>query len=85
MAYHVSFEASETYLHKNVMGEKGKKVNFQKACKHFSMLHGQLRYDNRNLVISFTERQHTKISDVYEVLGHDPKARAMASHCGSDT
>ena len=67
------------------MGEKGKKVNFQKACKPFSMFHGQLRYDNTSLIISCTERQHTKISDVYKVLGHDPKARAMASDCESDT
>ena len=36
MAHHVSFETNETYLHKNnylyyIMGDKGKKDNFQKA------------------------------------------------------
>ena len=48
------------------------------------MLHGQLIYNNTRLVISSTEQQHTIISDVYKGLRHDPKAKAMASHCGRD-
>ena len=87
MAHHVSFEAIETYLHKNIypssiMRDKGKKANFPKACKPFSMLHGQLTYNNTRLVISSTERQHTIITDVRKGLGHNLKAKAMASHCG---
>ena len=83
--HHISFEAIETYLHKNIypsyiMGDKGKKVSFRKACKPFSMLHGQLIYCNTKLVISSAERQHSIISDVHKGLGHDPTARAMASH-----
>ena len=49
------------------------------------MLHGQLIYNNTRLVISSTKQQHTIISDVYKGLGHDPKAKAMASHCGRDS
>ena len=49
------------------------------------MLHGQLIYNNTRLVISSTEQQHTIISDVYKGLRHDPKAKAMASHCGRDS
>ena len=64
MTHHVSFEAVETYLHKNVypsgiMVDKCKKANFSKGCKPFFMLHGKLMHNNTKLVISFTERQHT--------------------------
>ena len=91
IAHHVSFKAIETYLHKNIvyplyiMGNKGKKASFRKACTSISMLHGQLMYRNTRLVISSTERQHTIISDVHKGLRHDPKAKVMASHCGRDS
>ena len=63
MAHHVSFEAVETYLHKNVyssdiIGDKGKKANFSKDRKRFSM-------ENTRLVISYTERQRIIISDIH--------------------
>ena len=67
------------------MGDKGKKVNFRKACKPFPVFQGQLMYNDTKLVISSTERQHTIISDVYKGLGHDPKAKAMILHCGRDS
>ena len=69
----------------DIMGDKGEKANFRKACKPFSILHGQLMYQNTRLVISFTERQHTIISDVHKGLGHDPKSKAMVLHCGRDS
>ena len=74
MAYHVSFEAIETYLHKNVcpsdkMDHKDKKGSFWNVCESFSMLHGQLTYNNIWLVISSAKHKHTIISDVYKVLG----------------
>ena len=47
------------------------------------MPHGQIIYNNTRLVISSTERQYTIISEIHKVLGHDPKAKAMASHCAS--
>ena len=49
------------------------------------MLYVQLMYNNTRLIISSTEQQHTIISDVHKGLGHDPKAKAMASHCGRDS
>ena len=90
MAHYVKFEENETYLHKsvylsNIMGRKGKKANFRKACKTFSMFHGQLMYNNTRLFISSTEQQHIIISDIHKGLGHDTKAKAMASHCGTDS
>ena len=61
------------------MGHKCKKAIFRKACKPFSMLHGELMYNNISLVISSTARQHTIISD-------DLKAKATALCNGfSDT
>ena len=45
MTHHFCFAAIETYLHKNVypsdiIGDEGKKANFSKGPKPFSMLHG---------------------------------------------
>ena len=67
MAHHVSFEAIETYLHKNVyplyiIGDKSKKANFLKACKPFSMPHGQLMYNNTRLVISSSTHNNQRRS-----------------------
>ena len=67
------------------MGDKSKKASFRKACKPFSMLHGQLMYNNTKLVIFSTKRQNTIIIGVHKGLGYDPKAKAMASHCGRDS
>ena len=82
MAHHVSFDA---IYPSHIIREKGKKINFRKACKPFSIFHGQLIYNNIRLVISSTDRQRTIISDVHKGLGYDPKAKAMASHCGRDS
>ena len=49
------------------------------------MIYGQLMCKNTRLVIFSTERQHTIISDIYKRLGHNIKAKAMASHCGRDS
>ena len=78
------------YFHKdvypsNIMGGKGKKANLRKDCKTFSIIHGQLIYNNTMLFISSIEQQYIMISHVHKGLGHDPKAKAMASHCGRDS
>ena len=49
-----------------MMGDKCKKANFFKDCKPFSMLHGELMYNNTKMVISFTEQQHTIISNIHK-------------------
>lgn len=67
------------------MGGKGKKANLRKDCKTFSIIHGQLIYNNTMLFISSTEQQYIMISHVHKGLGHDPKAKAMASKCGRDS
>ena len=37
------------------------------------------------LFISSKEQQYIMISHVHKGLGHDPKAKAMSSHCGRDS
>ena len=72
MAHHVSSEAIETYLHKktsyplDVIGDRGKKASFSKDRKPFSMLHGELTYNNTKLVISSRERQHIIIGNIHK-------------------
>ena len=51
--YHVSFDVIEKYLRESsypseitATVNKGKKANFRKACKPFSILNGQLMYNN---------------------------------------
>ena len=89
--YHVSFDVIEKYLRESsypseitATVNKGKKANFRKACKPFSILNGQLMYNNTRLVISSKEKQQTIIKYVRVGLGGDPKAKAMASHRGRD-
>ena len=90
MVHQVSFEAFEIYVHKNVSSfditeDEGKKTIFQKVCNLLTILHGQMVYKNTSLVISSTERQHYIISDTHKGLGHDTKAKALASHWGRDS
>ena len=90
MVHQVSFEALETYVHKNISSfditeDESKKTIFQKVCNLLTILHGQMVYKNTSLVICSTERQHYIISDTHKGLGHDTKAKALASHWGRDS
>ena len=77
-----SFEATETYFHKNVYTSDVKKPTFGRPANLF-LCFGHLMYIKVRLVISSTERQHAIISDVHKGLGHDSKtAKAMALYCG---
>ena len=89
MVHHVDFAAIEKYVREKtyppeMSGDKGKKANFRKACKPFSIANGQLMYKNSRLVITSKERQQTIIHDIHVGLGEDSKAKAMASHRGRD-
>ena len=89
MAHHVDFDAISTYLREKTfpceVGDKGKKANFRKACKEFSLVNGQLMYANSRVVISSKEMQQTIIHDIHVGLGEDAKAKAMAAHRGRDS
>ena len=66
-------------------GDKGKKRNFRRACKNFSIANGQLMYKKSRLVIKSKDEQRQIIDDIHKGLGENPKAKAMASHRGRDT
>ena len=77
------FEQSATRLKSK--GIKGKKCNFRRACKKFSIINGQLMYMEKRLVIRSPEEKHKIIHDIHEGLGEDPKAKALASHRERDS
>ena len=89
MDRHVNFGDIAKYLREKIfpnnVKDKGKKSNFRKACKEFSIVNGQLMYKESRRVIMSKENQHTIIHDVHVGLGEDSKAKAMSSHRGRDS
>ena len=52
MATHVDLKAAEEFLRnktypKGILKHKGKKSNFRKACKNFSIVNGDLMYKQK--------------------------------------
>ena len=80
----------ERYIRENVYpvgisaDDKGKKANFRKACKPFSVINGQLVYKMNRLVISSEKKQQEIIHDIHVGLGDAPQAKALSSHSGRD-
>ena len=89
MRQHVDFDAIEKYLRERIfpceVGDKGKKSNFRKACKEFSIVDGQLMYKDLRVVISSKKAQQAIIHDIHVRLGEDSKAKAMSAHRGRDS
>ena len=89
MTQHVDFDAIEKYLREKTfpceVGDKGKKSNFRKACKEFSIVDGQLMYKDSRVVISSKKAQQAIIHDIHVGLGEDSKAKAMSAHRGRDS
>ena len=89
MDRHVNFGDIAKYLREKIfpnnVKDKGKKSNFRKACKEFSIVNGQLMYKESRRVIMSKEDQQTIIHDVHVGLGEDSKAKAMSSHRGRDS
>ena len=89
MDRHVNFGDIAKYLREKIfpnnVKDKGKKSNFRKACKEFSIVNGQLMYKESRRVIMSKEDQQTIIHDVHVGLGEDSKAKAMSSHRERDS
>ena len=90
MANHVSFDTIEKYLLENsyppeIIGDKGGKVHFGRLLNFFCILDGHLMHKNLSSIISSKERQQIVVHDVHVSLGHDSKAKTMASDRGKDT
>ena len=90
MVNHVDFNDIMNFLRDHrypelIQKDKGKKANFRKACKHFTLENGQMLYKRKRLVISSREEQLCIIKDVHAGLGEDPHSKALASHRGRDS
>ena len=79
MVNHVNFIEVMNFLRyrkypEQIQKDKGKRANFRKACKHFT-LNGQMFYKHSRLVISSREEQRSIIKDTG--LGED----RIRKHC----
>ena len=62
MATHVHLKAVEEFLRnktypKGILKDKGKKSNFRKACKNFSIVNGDLMYKEKRRAVFEVERR----------------------------
>ena len=90
MVNHVNFFEIMDFLRsrkypENILKDKGKRANFRKACKHFTLVNGQMFYKHSRLVILSNEEQRSIIKDIHAGLGEDPHSKALAAHRGRDT
>ena len=65
------------------MKDWGKRSNFKRAAKSFSITNGTFVKDNR-VVIMDRNRQIEIVKDIHEGLGDSSTEKALASHYGSD-
>ena len=90
MATHVDLKAVEEFLRnktypKGILKDKGKKPNFRKACRDFSIVNGDLMYKEKPRVVFEVERRTAIIYDVYEGIGDNSMAKALAAHRGRES
>ena len=82
MATHVDLKAVEEFLRnktypKGILKDKGKKSNFRKACKNFSIVNGDLMYKEKRRVLFEVERTIAIIHDVLERIGDNSMAKVL--------
>ena len=76
--HHVNLKAVEEFLRrkiysKEIAKDKGKKANFRRTCKNFSIKDGELFYKKSRKVI-FDEQQKIEIAhDIHEGIGENAK------------
>ena len=90
MATHVDLKAVEEFLRnktypKGILKDKGKKSNFRKACKNFSIVNGDLMYKEKQRVVFEVERRTAIIHDVHEGIRGNSMAKALAAHRGRES
>ena len=90
MATHVDFKGVEEVLRnktypKGISKDKGKKCNFRKACKNFSLVNRDLMYKEKRRVVFEVERRTAIIHDVHEGIGDNSMAKALAAHRGRES
>ena len=87
MATQVDLKAVEEFLRnktypKGILKDKGKKYNFRKACRNFSIVNGDLMDKEKRRVVFEVERRTAIIHDVHEGIGDNSMAKALAAHRG---
>ena len=78
------FLRNKTYP-KGALKDKGKKSNFRKACKNFSIVNGDLMYKEKRRVEFEVERRTAIIHDLHEGIGDNSMAKALAVHRGHES
>ena len=88
--HHVNLKVVAEFLRrkiypKEIAKDKGKKANFRRTCKNFSIKDGELFYKKSRKVI-FDEQQKIEIvHDIHEGIGENSRSKAMASHRGRES
>jgi len=90
MAKHVNLKAVEEFVRnknypESIAKDKGKKSNFRKACKHFSIVDGDLMYKEKRRVVFEEDRMPAIIHDVHERIGDNSMTKALAAHRGRES
>ena len=78
------FLRNKTYL-KGILKDKGKKSDFGKACKNFSIFDGDLMYKEKRRVVFEVERRTAIIHDVHEGTRDNSMAKALKAHRGRES
>ena len=90
MTTHVDLKAVKEFLRnktypKGILKHNGKKSNFRKACKIFSIVNGDLMYKEKRRVVFEVERRTAIIHDVHEGIGDNSMAKVLAAHRGRES
>ena len=78
---HVDLNSIENYIRNKTYPEKlkdkGRKANFRKACKKFTIAYGHLTYKGKRRMIFEESRKQSIINDVHEGISDSPEAVAL--------
>ena len=70
---------------KGILKNKGKKSNFRKASKNFSIVNGDIMYKEKRRVVFEVERRPAIMNDVHEGIGDNSMGKALAAHRGRES
>ena len=86
---HVDLSSIENYIRNKTYPEKlkdkGRKANFRKACKKFTITDSHLTYKAKRRVIFEESRKQSIIHDVHEGISDSPEAVALSGHRGRES
>ena len=90
MATHVDLKAVEEFLRnksypKGILKDKGKKFDFRKECKNFSIVNGHLMYKEKRRVMFEVEGTTAIIHNVHKGTEGNSMAKALAAHHGRES